>query len=147
MKSLLVILYLAFVMTVSVSYGQVAPTPTPIPQAVSTAAPTATPQPDMNLQVKDEILVPPTWVQDTLIMVKNLPVVGPIITKLLQWVGVAVTILTALVAFLLTSIRALSTVMTFAGLAIASKKVKDFETSKIMYWLKYFSMFNAEKKE
>lgn len=143
MKSFMVVIYLALVFMVSIAYGQQAP----VAAASATPVAAATPAPTPQLTVKDEILVPPTWVQDALIMVKSLPVVGPIVTQVLQWTGVVVTILTAFVAFLLTSIRALSTVMTLAGLAIASQKIESFRDSKIMYWLKYFSMFNAEKKK
>jgi len=139
----MVVIYLALVFMVSIAYGQQAP----VAAASATPVAAATPAPTPQLTVKDEILVPPTWVQDALIMVKSLPVVGPIVTQVLQWTGVVVTILTAFVAFLLTSIRALSTVMTLAGLAIASQKIESFRDSKIMYWLKYFSMFNAEKKK
>lgn len=100
------------------------------------------PQP---LMVKDEILVPPNWLQDMIITIKKLPVIGPVLTVALQWLGVIATILTALVAFLLVSIRALTTVLTSLKLVELAEKIVTFQNSKIVYWLKYISMFNAQK--
>lgn len=117
-----------------------APAPAPVP------AP-AVENPGDKLKVKDEALVPPNWLQDMVIAIKKLPVIGPVLTVALQWLGVIATILTALVAFLLVSIRALTTVLTSMKLVEIANKLVAFQDGKIMYWLKYLSVFNAQKKE
>lgn len=94
-----------------------------------------------------EVQPPPEWVKDLIIGAQSIPVIGPIVVTILQWLGVIVAILTALCAFLLVVLRSLSTVLSMAQLAEWAAKIKAFESSKIVYWLKYFSAFNAQKEE
>lgn len=88
---------------------------------------------------------PPEWLVSLLQLLHGMPVVGPYIAKGVQWLGVIVTIITSFTAAIWVSIRALSTVLSVAGLLAFAEKLKAFENGKIMYYLKYFSMFNASK--
>ena len=97
--------------------------------------------------VQDPVLVPPSWLQSAIIQLKSVPVVGPIVVKVLQWLAVISTILTALCAFLLASIRALIPVLNLAQLSAIADKVAAFQNGKVIYWLKYFSMMNAQKPD
>ena len=93
----------------------------------------------------DPILNPPSWLAQLIVSLKEFPVVGPYAVTVLQWLGVLVSILTGLLAFLLMALKSLSTVLNFASLFSLAEKIKALENSKVMYWLKYFSMFNATK--
>ena len=123
----------------------------PLPAAPVVAAPavampplTAVEKAELpQLEVKDESLVPPTWLQDVIVAVKGFPVVGPYLVMLLQWLGVLSAILTALCAFLLISVKAVNNVLNLMKLTEFAAKIAAFEKGKVMYWLKYLSMFNA----
>lgn len=109
----------------------------PVIVAVS-APPTMVPVP--------EPAAPPQWAQDVLMSAEGLPIVGPLVAKALVYAGILAAILSALVLCLLTILNALSGVLNFSGLATAVLAIQDFKNGKIMYWLKYFSLFNAQKK-
>ena len=102
---------------------------------------------EIKLTVKDESMVPPEWLQNAVISAKSLPVVGPVIVKSVQWLGVIVSILTALFAFLWVLLRSLQVVASSAKLAPLAEKLAQMENSKAMYYLKALSMFNAQKKD
>lgn len=89
---------------------------------------------------------PPEWLKTTIESVYSLPIVGPYAAKGVQWLGVFAVILTSLTGAAIVSIRALMTVLNFAGLVSAVAFLTKFENGKVMYWLRYFSMFNAQKK-
>ena len=55
---------------------------------------------DVKLTVKDEAFVPPEWLQNALLEAKSIPVVGPYIVTLMKWLGVIVSVLTALLHFM-----------------------------------------------
>jgi hypothetical protein len=115
--------------------------PTPLATAASVVIP------DASTTVAPTVLeTPPEWLVTALSYIYEMPVVGPYAAKAFQWLGVICVILTSFTAAILASIRALSTVLTFSGLILAATKVSEFENSKFVYWLKYFSMFNAKKK-
>lgn len=78
---------------------------------------------------------------------QKLPVIGPIVSKALLYAGIVSSILTALIACLLTIFTALSKVLNLAGLMSIAEKVQLFKNGKVMYWLTYLSMFNAKKPE
>lgn len=90
---------------------------------------------------------PPQWLVNALEFLNKAPIVGPYMVKIAQWFGVVVTIVTALTAFVLTSLNALKGVLNLSGLVNAALAVEAFKSGKIMYWLKYVSaLFNASKK-
>lgn len=92
-----------------------------------------------------EPAAPPKWAEDLIMASQGLPVAGPFISKALLYLGIISSILTALTAFVLTVANVLKGISNIAGLTNFSMKVDDFKNGKIMYWLKYFSMFNAKK--
>lgn len=94
----------------------------------------------------DVVELPPEWLVNLLQMLNGLPVVGPYLTVAVQWLGVIVTVLTSFTAAMLVSVRAISSILNVAGLVSFADKLKAFEKGKILYWMKYFSMFNAPKQ-
>jgi hypothetical protein len=126
----------------------------PIP-APTVATPTASPVPSapVMLASADKIVpvaepaAPPKWAEDVIVTAQKLPIVGPIVSKALLYLGIVSSIITGFIAFLLTALSALSGVFNLAGLTGLSDKIQLFKDGKIMYWLKYFSMFNAKKSQ
>ena len=102
---------------------------------------------EVQLTVKDEAFVPPTWLQDALLQAKSIPVVGPYIVKGMQWLGVIVSFITGLFAFLWAVLRSLQGLASAAKLAGLAEKLVALENSKAMYYLKALSAFNAQKKD
>lgn len=152
MKVFIVIGYVFCVLGLDVSYAQsVAPVASPV--AVASTAPVVAPVAAIPASqaspvvVKDDSAAPPTWMQDVLVSIKKLPMIGPIVVKALNWVGVLCSILTALAAFLMVALKALSSVMNLAQATDLAAKVQGFQDGKIMYYLKYLSMFNAQKPD
>lgn len=94
-----------------------------------------------------EPAAPPKWAEDLIMTAQKLPVIGPIVSKALLYAGIVSSILTALIACLLTIFTALSKVLNLAGLMSIAEKVQLFKNGKVMYWLTYLSMFNAKKPE
>lgn len=95
--------------------------------------------------VADVDQAPPQWMQSALVMIKSLPVVGPIISKAIQWLAVICSILTALSAFVLVVLKSLNGIASAAQLEPLADAVKKFQTGPVYYWLRYASMFNAQK--
>ena len=88
----------------------------------------------------------PQGVVDTLSAIENLPYIGPVVSKIILWVGIFTTLMTLLASFVLGGIKAI-------GPVLANQKSQDVEAfvqklldSKVVYYLKYFSMYNAQKK-
>lgn len=94
-----------------------------------------------------EVAAPPAWAQALVVTASNLPVVGPVLSKILVYLPAIVTVLTILAASLLSIIQALASVLNFAGLGSAATFILNFQNGKVMYWLKFFSMFNAKKPD
>lgn len=88
---------------------------------------------------------PPSWATDLLLQVSKFPVVGPYISKALLYLGILAAILTTLAAAALSILASLKTGFNAAGLDKAAQAVSDFKDSKFMYYLVYFSNFNAKK--
>lgn len=87
----------------------------------------------------------PEWLVKALELVSSVPVVGPIVVEIAKWLGVLASVLTILVTAILAVIRALGAVLPAIKMAELAAKVLAFENSKIMHWLKMFSMYNAKK--
>jgi hypothetical protein len=121
-----------------VAQDSVTSTPVAVVQTVPVVAPIET------VQVA-EPAAPPKWAEQLIVTAQELPVIGPIITKALLYLGIVSSILTALIACLLTMLNAISGIASLTGLAKYADKIQMFKNGKIMYWLKYLSMFNAKK--
>lgn len=123
--------------------------PTPGPTAAlapssAGAAPTAASVPVIAVPAP---AAPPAWATDLLMTAEKLPVVGPYIEKALMYAGILSAVLTALVGFLLAAVSALAGVLNLSGLTSFASALKAFQSGQIMYYLKYFSMFNAQKPD
>lgn len=111
------------------------------------AAPSTTPTPSPSMVAVSAPAAPPAWAQDLMTDAGSLPVIGPVLNKALMYVGILGSILTMLAAFLLGSLTALEGVFSWSGLMSAATAVANFKNGKIMYWIQFFSMFNAKKPE
>lgn len=94
-----------------------------------------------------EPAAPPHWAQELMVAAEKLPVIGPIVTKALLWLGILSGILTTLTGALLATIRMLLVAANYSGLLKLAETLVNFQNGRVMYWLRYFSMFNAKKPE
>lgn len=113
------------------------------PPAPAVAVNPSVPGPQVSVA---EPSAPPEWAQELIVSAENLPVVGPVISKALVYLGILSSILTMTVGFLLAVLNVVMGVVNLAGLADVSTKLAAFRDGKVMYWLKFFSLFNARKK-
>lgn len=113
------------------------------PHAIATMP---TPAPSTTVPVA-EVAAPPAWAQDVMVSAQTLPVIGPIVTKALLYLGILSSLLTMFAGFLMSSLAVLAGAFNFAGITKAVVFITDFQKGKFMYWIKFFSMFNAKKKD
>lgn len=95
----------------------------------------------------DPVLVLPEWLEGIVLSLKSLPMVGVILALGLKWASVFYVSINAFAGAAVVSLRALSTVLTSAGLVAFIPKVEAFAQGKFMWYLKYFSNMNAQKTE
>lgn len=120
------------------------PVGTPVITAViPNSAPVEVPQ--NKLVAVADASAPPTWAQEIITVAEKLPVVGPYLTKALVYLGILSSIITVLVGTILTILASLAGVFNASGLTEAAAAVVKFRDGPIMYWLKFLSMFNAQK--
>jgi len=136
-----------FLLALFVSVGSFAQSPSPSASPISMAspAPVATAVVAPATVTVPAATAPPAWVIDVLQAAEKFPVVGPILSKAMIYMGVAAVGLTALVAALLAILSALSSVASFSGLSGLQAKIVAFQNGPIMYWITYFSNFNAQQ--
>lgn len=91
--------------------------------------------------------LPPPWLENAINFARRIPFIGPVIVEVTKWAGVLGASFTLIVTLLLGLLRILVPVVNIAGLAALALKLQAFESSPIMYWLKFFSMYNAKKPE
>lgn len=140
MKSAFLIFATAFILF-NISYANEI-TPTSTPAAVVQTVPVQAP---IEVVQVAEPAAPPKWAEQLIVTAQDLPVIGPIVSKALVYLGIVSSIVTAVIACLLTILNALSGIANLAGLANFANKLQVFKDGKIMYWLKYISLFNAKK--
>lgn len=126
--------------------AQASPAASASPKAVLAALDPSTPT-SAGIVAVAEPAAPPAWAQDVMVAAQKLPVVGPIISKALLLLGIVAAILTALAGFLISALQALKAMFTWGGLTNAANAIVAFQSGRFMYWLKFFSMFNAQKRE
>lgn len=114
-----------------------------VASTVGVSAGTLTSEPVVVSSAMHEV---PAWLDKVLSILSGLPVVGPVVVEILKYLGVFAVVITSFTAFLMASVRALVAVFNVAKLVELAAKLKAFEDSKVMYYLKYFSLFNASKK-
>lgn len=133
MKFLFLILSCLLVYTICFADAFVQPV---VPAAITTAAPQ---QVSVNL--------PPAWLENALDTAGDLPVIGPVLVTVMKWLGVFASIMTLIVTCVLGIARALVPVLNLAKLVNLASALEAFQSGTIMYWLKFFSMYNAKKPE
>lgn len=138
MKGLVVFLVLGF-SVVLLAEDAVVPVPT-----VAAAAEAVQALPDV---APDAKFLPPTWLAKAMDVVSSMPVVGPIVVEVAKWLGVIASILTILVTALLGVLRVLITSANLLKLASLAAKIEALMNGPLMYWLKFFSVYNAKKKD
>jgi hypothetical protein len=87
----------------------------------------------------------PEWVSSLLTKVEAMPVVGPLVSKVMVYLPIVYAVLTALALFLIGVAKALAPIVASPDLPTAVTWVTAFQNGKFMYWLKYFSFLNAQK--
>lgn len=147
MRSCILVFLTVLVLSLYSSAQIMTPAPSASPGTALSGTPQATPTPTPGMIAVAEPSAPPLWLQDLIVSAQSFPIVGPYLTKVMMYVGVIGSILTALVAFLLTGISILSGIANFSGLAGIATALTNFKNGPIMYWITYFSNFNAKKPQ
>ena len=95
----------------------------------------------------DPVFVPPTWLQEVVLFIKNIPMVGPVLVEVGKWAGFLASVLTAFVIFLWSVIQALQPLTKISFIGPHLVRIIGFITT-IMPYVQYLSMFNSklEKK-
>lgn len=115
--------------------------PQPAPAEVIAALPDEAPV------VAPKVTEAPEWLVKAMDVVSSVPVVGPVVVEVAKWLGVIASILTILVTAILAAIKALSLVLPAVRLASLAAWLVKLEGSTVMFWLKFFSMYNAKREE
>ena len=87
----------------------------------------------------------PAAITALLAFLGGIPGVGPVLAKVILYVGVLSGVLTALVVFVASILKPLELILGAAKLQGASEFVAKVQ-AKVLPWLKYFSAFNVQKK-
>lgn len=93
-----------------------------------------------------KVPMPPSWLETVMGVAMKIPIVGPLLLQVMQWLGLIASVLTVLVTALMGAIQALNVILKWAKLTDLAVKVIAFQNSPIMYWLKYLSIYNAKKE-
>jgi hypothetical protein len=151
---LFLVLFLGFSQS---GFAEGSPSPTPaagLPSAVTQASTTLPPAPLLSIPMGTppgpgvavpQAAAPPVWAEQLIVAAEKLPLVGPYVAKALLYLGILSSILTVLVAAILTVLNTLMGSFNLAGLTQAAAWLSKFKDGKVMYWLKFFSVFNAKK--
>jgi hypothetical protein len=135
------ILLLTLVVAMGATYlHAVEQAPKPAPAEVIASMPEEAPV------VPSSVTQAPEWLVKSLELVSSVPVVGPVVVEVAKWLGVVSSVLTILVTALLGVLRVLSLVLPAVKLANLLSLVVALENSKVLYWLKFFSIYNVQKK-
>lgn len=122
------------------AYADPSPSPSGFPISISQPA-----SPSPSVVAVAEPAAPPAWAQQLMVTAQKLPVIGPIVSKALLYLGILASVLTMLAGFLIGALQAISGAFSYAGLTNAVAAIGAFQNGKFMYYLKYFSLFNAQK--
>jgi hypothetical protein len=109
--------------------------------AVQVATPVATPA----AVVPTPKAQPPEWVVNALTALESLPTVGPIISKVVQYLAILGSLMTLLAGFVMGMIKLVGPLVAVGEGDSAAAKVQSWMDSSLVYWLKYISFFNAQK--
>lgn len=116
------------------------------PQPVLLVAPTLSPAPmiasSAPLVISQE---PPVWLEKVLDIASSIPVIGPVVVLIAKWLGVLASAATILVTALLGLLKIAQSVAKMSKLASLAILIEKFANGPIMYWLAFFSIYNAKK--
>jgi hypothetical protein len=91
----------------------------------------------------DPDILPPIWILDLMMWLNSIPTVGPVLKLIVEWAGALAVISTTLCGAAILSLKALNELLPKFGLADKAKLI-DAKSQKVIYWLKYVSLFNAK---
>jgi len=109
--------------------------PPPPPPAAATSQPVVAPDPHAL----------PEWLAKAIDTVEEVPIVGPYVSTAMKWVGLVAAVMTTVVTGLLGLILGLSSILKLAKLETWAASLQALTNGPVMYWLKFFSMYNAAK--
>lgn len=92
----------------------------------------------------DPDILPPLWILDLVIFLNDIPTVGPILKSVFEWAAALAVVSTALCGAAIVSLKALSPLLLKFGLTDKAAALEK-NSAKVIYWLKYISLFNATK--
>lgn len=92
-----------------------------------------------------DVATTPSWIIDLTMFLNQLPGVGPYLTLAFDWVGALAVITTAVAGAAVLSLHALGKVLKSRGLDEKADKLEKL-ANPVLYWLKYASLLNAQKK-
>lgn len=126
-------------------------TASPTPVVAASPAPIASPTPVVVPQQSateaiNKVQPPPDWLARAISIGTSLPLVGPYLIEAMKILGVISSILTLLVSFLIAAMKVLVPVLKIAKMDSLAAFMEAFGSSNVMYWLKFFSMYNAKKE-
>lgn len=93
----------------------------------------------------DPDILPPLWILDLVMILNDIPTIGPILKTIFEWTAALAVITTALCGAAILSLKTLSAVLPKMGLADKAAELEK-KSAKIIYALKYVSLFNAKGK-
>lgn len=95
--------------------------------------------------VINPVFVPPAWLQSVILgAIAQFPTVGKFVVIVAQWAGVLASVLTILAG----ALHGLFSIVELGlGNKLSADQLASFQKiyGNILYYLKYFSMFNAQK--
>lgn len=148
----MVILFLMSAMISSAAIGEemtnilgqkvtiVAQADVPAPAAVE-------PMPETAPSIAEKVPPPPEWLDNVMSVVFKIPVVGPYLLKIMQFLGLIASVLTVIVTLSLGGLQSLAVILKWVKLSDLAVKILAFQNSPVFYWLKFFSIYNAQKKD
>lgn len=86
------------------------------------------------------------WLNSVIIFLQGIPSIGEYLAIFFQVMAVLSTGLTALAVFLETLLSVPEIIARISNSDAIAAKIKSFK-EKILPWIKYFSMFNVQKKK
>lgn len=89
-------------------------------------------------------LIPPDIILQILQVVQGIPYVGPVIVMVLKWVAIIAPVMTALSICVQAILSVPEVTARYKGAHELADKIK-FYSDKIVYWLSFFSIRNAQK--
>lgn len=91
----------------------------------------------------DPDVLPADWILDLVLYLVSIPTVGPALKTAFEWVAALSVITTVLCGAAIVTLKTLSPLLTKLGLDEKAKLIEE-KGAKVIYWLKFVSLFNAK---